>query len=54
MTLKMHDITAAIKTDNDDLTIHEIFEYFESLLLANSFPAELIKKYYTEKIEEIL
>ena len=49
LKLKMHDIEICIKKDYDDINISEMFEMYESLLIAVTYPSELIKQYYIER-----
>lgn len=52
LKLKMNDIEICIKKDYDDIDISEMYEMFESLLIAVTYPSELIKQYYIERGEE--
>lgn len=52
LTLKMHNTTIEIKTETDDLTIDEMFEYFSSALIGCSFTPIQIQNYITDKAQE--
>ena len=52
LTLKMHDTTFTIIKRYDDITIQEMYEYFNSMLIAASFPVESIKNYIIDKANE--
>lgn len=52
LTLKMHNITIEIKTETDDITIDEMFDYFSSALIGCSFAPIQIQNYITDKAQE--
>lgn len=54
LTLKMHEIKTTIETEYDDITIDEMFNMFNSLLISATFTQAQIDNYITEKAAEII
>lgn len=48
LSLEQYDIHYEITTPEDDQNISQMFEFFESLLLAAGYNKENIKNYYQE------
>lgn len=53
LKLKIHDTEISIKTEHDDITIDEMYQYFESILLGATFQPVQIENYILDKADEI-
>lgn len=53
LTLKMHETKITIEQEYDDITIDEMFNHFNSLLIGVTFSQAQIDNYILEKAEEL-
>jgi hypothetical protein len=53
LSLKMHETRMTIEQQYDDITIDEMFNYFNSLLISATFSQTQIDNYIIEKAEEL-
>lgn len=53
LTLKMHETKTTIETEYDDITIDEMFNHFNALLISATFTQTQINNYILEKAMEI-
>jgi len=53
LTIKMHDTTFCIIRKNDDITLTELYEHFNAMLIGCTFSKQQIEDYITEKAIEI-
>ena len=53
LTIKMHDTTFCIIRKNDDITLTELYEHFNAMLIGCTFTKQEIENYITEKAIEI-
>lgn len=53
LSIKMHDTTITIIRDNDDITLTEMFEHFNAMLIGCTFTKQQIENYIIDKATEI-
>lgn len=53
LKLKIHNVELSIKTDHDDITIDEMYQYFESILIGATYMPVQIENYILDKADEI-
>jgi hypothetical protein len=53
LSLKMHETRMTIEQQYDDITIDEMFNYFNSLLISATFSQTQIDYYIIDKAEEL-
>ena len=53
LTIRMHDTTFCIIRKNDDITLTELYEHFNAMLIGCTFSKQQIEDYITEKAIEI-
>lgn len=53
LTLKMHETKITIEQEYDDITIDEMFNHFNSLLIGVTFSQAQIDNYILERAEEL-
>jgi hypothetical protein len=53
LTIKMHETTISISTDNDEMTLTEIYDHFNAMLIGCTFTQKQIDNYIVDKAIEI-
>jgi coproporphyrinogen III oxidase-like Fe-S oxidoreductase len=53
LKLKIHETEFSIKTEHDDFTIEEMYQFYESLLIGATFQPVQIENYIKDKADEI-
>jgi hypothetical protein len=53
MKIKMHDVTISISNDYDDVTLTELYDYFNSMLIGCTFTKQQIDNYIIQKASEL-
>jgi len=53
LSLKMHETRMTIEQQYDDITIDEMFNYFNSLLISATFSQTQIDNYIIDKANEL-